>query len=126
MQVQTAESSLDLELYTQGQVFNYSVVLPANLRLIDLLNGSVGIAKSFKGEFLELQNIEFDSKTDYCPGNKNVYIQKSAIYFIALSEVGLARGIGTNGKGAGYPYVAKMAKSVTIQCFGYYLIGTCI
>jgi hypothetical protein len=123
MRVNSAESRLELELYTRGQILNYSIDLPSNLKLIDLLNGTAGIAKNLKGDFIELHDSSFRRTSEYCPDNRKSYIQKSAIYFVALSEVGLGRGAGANGKNSGYPYVAKSVSLVTICCSGYNLLG---
>ena len=112
---------LELECYIHSRVTSGRIPRPVGLRLIDLLNNK----ESGKiHEILEFYETTDTNQQDQHDASHADYIRKSALEFIALSNLDLGRGVGATHTPKHYPFVRKSALRVFFQLTDFVLHGT--
>jgi hypothetical protein len=112
---------LELEYFTQSQIFKSSIACPTGMRISDMFNNARSELKDKRTEFIEVKNVENADNLANQP--KNVCIKKSSILFALVSDENLGRGIGAASSSKMYPYLAKTAIRLNIQLQEYLIIG---
>ena len=119
MQCKATQETVELECYTGGDVISGCVPCPIELRLIDVFNSKENGSEFV--HFVDTSDIG-TSRVDW--NERDVYVKKSAIQFMAVSDADTRRGEGANRARRDYPYVLKYPAQVSLRLPAFTLIGT--
>jgi len=112
---------LELEFFTQSQIFEGQISCPAGMRILDMLNTPCSPAQNAKVEFIELKD---HLKSDNgCGEPKTVCIKKEDIIFVSAPDANMGRGLGAKGEFKLYPFVPKTTIRVSIELPAYSITG---
>jgi len=113
------EKLLEIEVYTQSPVQTGRVSCPATTRVLDLLNNHLFLDAGGEDSFLEM------IETGGAGGQEgtHIYIRKSAIQIIAVTEDNTGRSVGAASNRNSYPFVCKVSSRVTIEMRNYAVVG---
>jgi hypothetical protein len=121
MRRKAALESVELECYTDKEVISGSVRCPAEVRLIDVFNSR---ETNNGGEFVHFIDTSdaATARTDW--DERDIYVKKSAIQFMAISDAETRRGAGAKRGRRCYPFVSKYPAQVSLRLATFTLMGT--
>lgn len=107
--------SIPVEVAMQSEIKTGYISCPAFARLLDLFNGET----DGNAEFFYLASSPEPKAEAF-----RTFLRKSAVDYIAVADINLARGLGSNQSWKAYPFVPKYPIHVSLQLKNHNVIGT--